>query len=181
MTGKPAPFKSDNDPDWAPSLHLGHENITEDDVARSVARHDRVEEREAKRRKLEEETRARETARLEAAQQQNSTNIDRKYHFLFFFRNNLFLTPDIYLFFLVDIHGEPQVVSTVNAEGVLMVNQACQTDLTCEFLAMQNKHIEDLSEELYQTKKQLLESTQFTEESFKASNRKVKFYTGFKF
>ena len=91
MTGKPAPFKSDNDPDWAPSLHLGHDNYTEDDVARSVARHDRVEEREAKRRKLEEETRARENARLQEAErleaerlQQNSTNIDRKYDFLFF-------------------------------------------------------------------------------------------------
>ena len=78
----------------------------------------------------------------------------------------------------MDIHGEPQVGSTVNAEGVLMINQGCQTDLTCEFLAMQDKHIEDLSEELYQTRKQLLESTQFTEESFKASNEKVKFYTG---
>lgn len=68
--GEPAYFKSTEDPDWAPSLKLRHNNVTEKDIEKAFVRNDRAEHRETKKRKIPEEAEAlaakKETERLEA-------------------------------------------------------------------------------------------------------------------
>ncbi|PFX14120.1 hypothetical protein AWC38_SpisGene21750 [Stylophora pistillata] len=51
-------FKSTIDPGWAPSLKLGHNNVTEKVIVEVVVRNDRAEHRETKKRKIQEEAEA---------------------------------------------------------------------------------------------------------------------------
>ena len=53
--GEPAYFKTPTDPDWAPSLKLGDNNVTEKDIEKAVVRNDQAEYRETKKRKIQAE------------------------------------------------------------------------------------------------------------------------------
>ncbi|XP_020907818.1 uncharacterized protein LOC110245864, partial [Exaiptasia diaphana] len=83
VKGEPAHLKSTTDPDWAPSLNLGHNNVKEKHVETATERYDRVQDRDVKKRKLEAEDEAAriaaEAARIEAerveAEQNNASDV----------------------------------------------------------------------------------------------------------
>ncbi len=152
ISGKPAALEDQNNPDWLPTLHLGHSKaMTAKKAEATKDRFVRVKVREAKK---------------DFVSQRNeecpaSTEIDCS--------------------MVNTSYGNTSIVSTVDCNEDLVRDAAVQTEITSTMMDDEKrKHMEDdLEIETLQLELQSLTSAlPFSEEVLECDDERVKFYTG---
>ncbi|XP_068680166.1 uncharacterized protein [Montipora foliosa] len=152
ISGRNADILDTTNPDWAPCINLGHENIK--NVSLAVARNDRCQKRNEKKRKYTEMAAANSTEDSSASASASDTNL-----------------ADVNDYDHDDNNKYCQTEELLTAEGY------CQTELDMPQLDREKKYMQYICDELSNTKAQLL-SVQLTEEGFRDNDDKTKFYTG---
>ena len=179
-TGKPAELFDNENPDWAPTQHLGHDFLVkasssdEKTIAeKNKARYERHRERNIKRQILEElnETKEAESGGIDdsflvvadAALDCNTPNDKTE--------SNRYTTPSNW-------QNEMGTQALSGNEGTTMTSSVgCQTETTSEYISQLEKELQLRTAEIHDLKQKILEGS-LNEEGFKDNDEKVRFYTG---
>ncbi|EDO43889.1 predicted protein [Nematostella vectensis] len=141
-------------PDWAPTVNLGHSNVG--DVSMAVNRNARAKSRQKKREEILEQ------GRVDMANTSQEIEIT----------SHDFEDPTI-----ISIPEEFELNKSAQTKHNPTRDQACQTDIGMSQLEEEKIYLQSVLEELSNLRKHLV-SIKLTEETFKENSETTKFYTG---
>ncbi|XP_048589803.1 uncharacterized protein LOC5503578 isoform X2 [Nematostella vectensis] len=156
ISGKPADIMGTTNPDWAPTVNLGHSNVG--DVSMAVNRNARAKSRQKKRKEIVEQ------GRVDMANTYQEIEITS--HDFEDPTSSIINTPE-----------EFELNKSAQTEHTPTRDQACQTDIGMSQLEEEKIYLQSVLEELSNLRKHLV-SVKLTEETFKENSEKTKFYTG---
>lgn len=164
MLGHPSGLYYENDPDWAPTLNLGHSKV-KPPKKKSVARAQRAEERAAKKARLETSESLLLASSEKTVENAPISDITGNEN------------DDI-----EEIHEESEeIAEEIHSIGcqteLCFSNKECQTDLTITQICQLEECNRNMTAELSDVKKKLLVSD-LSESGFEGNDQKTQFYTG---
>lgn len=179
LAGERAELLDTTNPDWAPTVNLGHDKIKQSVSQLAVSRNARAQKRNENKRKYDEmasSSTSRKSGEMEVVQEKEYVEPETSMSVSNFTEASCSLDESINLADNSNDDNDNHH-KCCQTENVVLAEEYCQTDLDMAQLDRQQIYMQDITDELSSTKGQLL-SVQLTEDGFRDNDDKTKFYTG---